>query len=247
MKKSFLAAVAIAAFAMTSMSFADIVNITALDLRGNGAFGHNGAGGSPEGDGLATLISVAGVAPSGSRVSGDPLDYELSFAQLDLDGDGSANDTVLFTLRGTGTNGATPSAFNQGTDTGFGNLNGIEFSVVNVSGTTTDSGDSIVFDGFTGAALGVGGGTASTNTVDINGTTASATLPGGGFAFLTDEVDFALTSTVTFDNSTRSAATGTVVARHFDLQFSTVSAIPEPSSLAVLGLLGGLVALRRRK
>jgi hypothetical protein len=133
---------------------------------------------------------------------------------------------------------------NQGSDTGFGNLNGIEFSVVNVSGTTTDSGDAIVFDGFLGAALGAGGGVATTNTVDINGTTASVTLPGGGFSFSTDAVDFALTPTVTFDNSSRSANSGTVVARHFDLQFST---IPEPSSLAVLGLLGGLVALRRRK
>ena len=99
----------------------------------------------------------------------------------------------------------------------------------------------------------MGSGAADTRFADINGTTVTLSttgvdLNGSGstFQFLVGSEDFALTPTVTFDNS--GGTGGSVVARNFDLQFSTVAAIPEPSSLALLGLAGfGLMARRRRR
>ncbi len=235
----FVAAASIAILCLATSAQAGIVNITALDVRGNGAFGSTDF----------TLVSVGGNAPSGSATAADPLDYILTVANQDFDMDGALDDTVMFTLRGTGTNGATPRAFNQGTDTGFGSLNGIEFSVLNVSGTNS-AGDTIVFDGFTGAAIGggVGAGTDLDKNADVNGTNLTLSAPdNGAFRFRVAATDFALTPTVTFDNSGGPA--GSVVARHFDLQFSTVpSVVPEPNSLALLGLAGfGFMTRRRRR
>jgi len=227
---------------MASVSHADIVTITALDVRGSGVFGHN-----PN----VTAVTINGGAPSGSATVGDPLDILMTYSNLDMDGDGTANDSVTFTLQATkfGTDGGALRAFNQGIDTGFGNLNDVQVEVVGVSGTTTDFGDMIVFDGFTGAAAGAGtgAGTDLDKNVEINGTLVSIfQADNGAFRFGVAAIDFAATSTVTFDNSGGPA--GSIVARHYDLQFSTVPvAIPEPSALALIGMVGGLLALRRRK
>ena len=209
------------------------VSIMALDLRGTGVFGHSNA----------TLIS----GPTNNAVA-DPIDWVISYANLNLDGDGSANDTVNFTVRASG--GTNQRGWGQGVDTGFGNLgagttDGVTFSVINVSGTTTDSGDLIVFDGFTGANAGMGSSAAHTRNVDINGNTVNLSTPGGGFQFDTEGVDFAPTATVLFNNSGGSG--GSIVARSHDLQFSTVVAVPEPSSLSIVGLFCGSLALRRRR
>ncbi|MEN8694131.1 MAG: PEP-CTERM sorting domain-containing protein [Akkermansiaceae bacterium] len=216
-----------ASIAASMASQAAVVTITALDLRGTGLFGHADA----------TLTSGPG------NTAADPLDWVISYANLDLDGDASANDTVNFTVRASG--GTNQRAWGQGVDTGFGSLNGVIFSVVDVSGTTTDSGDSIVFDGFTGGAIGVGGNGDLNRTAEINGATASVVSPTtGGFQFVIDAVDFAPTATVLYDNS--GGDFGAVSARHHDLQFSTV-AVPEPSSAVLLGLAGSMLAFRRRK
>ena len=210
------------------------ITIEALDVRANGVFGHN-----PNVSG----VTVNGNAPAGTVVA-DPINVELTYSNLDLDGDSTANDSVTFTLTATktGSDGGDLRIFNQGIDTGFGNLNDVEVSVTAVSGVTTDGGAAITFDGFTGAAAGAGASGAVDRTVEINGTGVTLSTPGaGGFEFAVSAIDFALTPTVTFDNS--GGTLGSVVARHYDLQFS---AVPEPAS-ALLLTLGATALIARRK
>ena len=235
---------AVAFGAIVSMFFAASSNagtatITALDVRANGIFGH---------DDNVSGVQVNGADP-GPTVAADPINVELTYSNLDIDGDATPNDSVSFTLTATGGTNAAGDPFqrifNQGIDTGFGNLNDVQLSVTDVSGMTTDLGMPIVFDGFTGAAAGFGGNGDLISSVMINGETVSVNSPNtGAFQFLVQAIDFDATPTVTFDGSVRDGI-GTVVARHYDLQFS---AVPEPSCFTGL-LLGcaGLFVLRRRK
>ncbi|MEM1109494.1 MAG: PEP-CTERM sorting domain-containing protein [Planctomycetota bacterium] len=201
------------------------ITVEALDLRSTGVFG--------------SADFVAGTINAGP---GAPTDITVTVNNLDLDGDTTANDSVTFTVVYTA--GAdNQRLFNQGADTGFGNVTDLTVSVTGVTGTTTDLGQAIVFDGFTGAAAGAGSGGALDSTVDINGTTIDLiSASTGAFQFITAGTDFAPTATVLFDNSVNNAG-GSIVARNFDLQFS---AIPEPGSFALLGL-GGLAMLARRR
>lgn len=223
--------------ALMSTSQAATVTIVNFDVRSGGIFGHADATGT-----------LNGSAFPGVNTSSDPLSFEITYSNLDLDGDLTANDTVNFTLQATkvGLDGGLPRAMNQGVDTGFGNLNDIQFSVIDVSGTTTDLGDTIVFDGFTAATAAFGRTGDIDSSVEVNGALASALSPDtGNFQFIQDKISFALSPTVTFDNS--SSIGGTVVARNYDLQFSTVATvIPEPSSLAILSV-GGIGFLTRRR
>ncbi|MEM7314254.1 MAG: PEP-CTERM sorting domain-containing protein [Planctomycetota bacterium] len=229
-RKTVVSSFFLAALSLTAASHAQ-VTIEALDVRGTGIFGHD--------------ANVSGATLNGGAFPGtlaaDPLDFELTYGNLDIDGDSTANDSVTFTLRASG--GAGQRAWGQGIDTGFGSLNGVTLSMLSVSGTTTDSGNAIVFDGFTGAAIGVGGNGDLNRTAEINGMLASVMSPStGSFQFVIDALDFAPTPTVLFDNS--GGDFGAVSARHYDLQFS---AVPEPASFAglLLGLIG-VFALRRR-
>ncbi|TWT40687.1 PEP-CTERM sorting domain-containing protein [Botrimarina hoheduenensis] len=223
------------------------LTISALDVRSNGVFGHDanvGTAASQQGGSGTVLIN--GGNPTAAAIPADPLDIQVIYSGLDLDGDSTPNDTVTFTLRVAkfGTDGGALRAFNQGVDTGFGNLNDVEVSMLSWSGTTTDFGAPIVFDGFTGAAAGMGAGAAFTRNVDINGTTVNLSTTGAGFEFPIAALDFLPVPTVRFDNS--GGTGGSIVARHYDLQFSA-SAIPEPSTFVLLGLVAcGLAACRRR-
>ncbi|MEM6689687.1 MAG: PEP-CTERM sorting domain-containing protein [Planctomycetota bacterium] len=230
---------AIAVIVCATSAQAATVVISNFDVRATGIFGHADATGT-----------LNGSAFPGANFVADPLTFEITYANLDLDGDLSANDTVSFTLQATkfGPDGGNLRAMNQGVDTGFGNLNDVEFSVIDVVGTTTDFGDTIVFDGFTAATAAFGRTGDIDSSVEVNGITASAlSADTGAFQFIQDKITFGgPTATVTFDNS--SSIGGTVVARNYDLQFSTVTtAIPEPSSLAVLGISGVGFVLRRKR
>ncbi|MEN1677952.1 MAG: PEP-CTERM sorting domain-containing protein [Planctomycetota bacterium] len=230
MRFTTLATAALAVACCVSASHAAEVTITSLDVRGTGIFGHPDVSG----------VTINGVAPP-NNVTADPLNITLTYSNLDLDGDSTANDSVTFTLTAAG-GGANQRAWGQGIDTGFGNLNDVTVSVTNVSGTTTDSGNPILFDGFTGADIGVGGNGDLDRSAEINGQAVSISSANtNAFQFLTAGVDFAPTPTVLFDNS--GGTFGSVVARTYDLQFS---AIPEPSAALLLGLaVSGVVARRR--
>lgn len=230
--------IVVVSLAVAGTADAGIITIDNLDVRSSGVFGHD-----PD----VSAVTINGAAP-GPVVTADPVDVQLTYSNLNLDGDASANDAVTFTLRATkfGTDGGNLRAFNQGFDTGFGNLNDLSISVINVSGTTTDSGHNIVFDGFTGANAGAGRNGELNNSVEINGTTVTlANADTGEFEFITSGINFGPTPTVTFDNST--SIGGTIVARNYDLQFSSTAAVPEPSSVALLSVLGALAVLRRSR
>ncbi|MEM0913550.1 MAG: PEP-CTERM sorting domain-containing protein [Planctomycetota bacterium] len=231
--KCALAGLAVAGLGVATADAA-VVTIEGLDVRGNGVF----MGGV---DPNATNVLVNGLAPSGAASVANPTQVSMTYINLDLDGDGTANDSVSFTMNWAGS-GASPRAFNQGVDTGFGSLDGVTLTIIDVSGVTTDNGNPIVFDGFTGAAAGAGAGAgvAIDASVEINGVTVDLDAPAGGaFTFITNGIDFAVTPTVTFNNGTQVGSS--LVARTYDLQFS---AIPEPASLALLSL-GGLAMLAR--
>ena len=163
MKKTILLTfgIALMAMAMASNLNAQVI-IENLDVRASGVFGHDmNIGGSP-----TAGVTINGVAPDASAiVASDPLDITLTYGNLDLDADGSANDSVTFTINVTGgTNAAGDPfqrAFNQGIGTGFGNLNDFTVTVTSVTGTTTDNGSPIFLDGFTGPGVGAGTGASS--------------------------------------------------------------------------------------
>lgn len=225
MNLRYLLAAPIAALMMINSTQAAVATITALDVRSGGIFGHDdNVGVAPQSGNL----TINGADADGSVIVADPLDIRFTYDLLDLDGDSTANDSVTFTLRAEkiGEEGGNLRTFNQGFDTGFGNLNDLQVSVVNVTGTTTDAGDFIVFDGFIGAAVGFGGNGDLDSSATINGDSVSVISPStGSFQFLIEALDFEPTPTVTFDDSVRNGI-GTIVARHYDLQFSTTDVDP---------------------
>lgn len=245
MQRVLIGAVAFALLSIPSFSSADIVPVDG-DTAIIEQLGFNtlGVAFDPPNEGNASGELINGVAYSGANVAGMTHDNTLTYSGLDLDGDATP-DSVTFTL--SITNPGPGLLFNQGFHTNWGTIDGMAASVTNVSGTTSD-GSSIVFDGFTGAALGAGNGTGDIDrTATLNGISyALSGANSGVFEFVQQYEDFAPTPTLAVTAS--GGTVGTFVLRNVDLQFSGVpAAIPEPSSLALLGLAGSLITLRRRK
>ena len=237
MKLNKLLSLVVAVGAFSFQAQADIITLTDLNARTGGSGGISGLG-NVSFDEVNTL-------DGSTTVTADPLNIIYTVTGVDIDGDATANDSFTFTLQATG--GTNQRIWGQGIDSGFGSLNGITFSVTSVTGTATDSGFGIQFDGFTGVGVGLGGNGDFQRNVDAihNGTTNTfnlTTLDTGGFEFIQDSVDFAVASTLLLDNS--GGTGGSIVGRTYDLQFST---IPEPSTFSLFALAGAILALRRRK
>ncbi|MEM0964973.1 MAG: hypothetical protein AAGJ81_02315 [Verrucomicrobiota bacterium] len=258
--KSNVITLALAGLMVSATAHSAVVTISALDLRSGGVYGHDANVGTPwTGTPAVPGTQVSGGTvlinedpPTNVNTAANPLDYFVRYSGLDLDGDSTANDTVSFTMRFDGS-GASPNAMNQGIDAGFGNLEGITISMLSVSGTTTDNGDIIVFDGFTSINIGKGSGIPASGSVDVTGAgettqTANVSTTENTFQFVQDSIDFTgPVASILLNNSVQGAA-GTMVARNYDLQFSTTP-IPEANSFAFLGgliAMGCVVARRRR-
>lgn len=229
----------LASLATSLVSSAAVVQIDSL------GFNTNGVAFNATNQANASNQFVNGEAYTGGNVAGATITTTLTYNNLDLDGDSTANDSVTFTIDVT--SGGPGLLYNQGFHTNWGTLDGMVISVATVSGTTTDSGDAIVFDGFTGVAVGAGNGneTGVDKQVTINGSISASMQQAatGSYIFLQDYHDFDPAATIAFTDSISNSG-GTLVARNMDLQFSTV-AVPEPSSALLVGL-GSLGLLVRR-
>ncbi len=239
--KKVLAAFAVALVAMSGSANADVVNFDFITITASNI---NGAGGNISG----TTGAAHGLMPgmwtvnvTGTDFDADAVDDDFSFTVTATAS--SANGTSIW---GQGVN--TSNGGGTNTSFGIGAGNSITLTGALVGAPTTSTGEIISFDGFDGGGIGLGHGQAQTASIDINGTTVTAETTGGGFQFDQPTVDFAPTSSVVFDNEVKTG--GSTSVRTFDVQFSSApdtSAIPEPSSLALFGLAGGLIAVRRRK
>ncbi|QDT69651.1 PEP-CTERM motif protein [Planctomycetes bacterium MalM25] len=227
--------------ALSALAFASSANAATIVIETLG-FNTNGVAFDATNEANASGELLNGAAFPGANVAGMTHDITLTYNNLDLDGDTTANDSVTFTINVT--NPGPGLLFNQGLHTNWGTVEGMDVSVSGVSGVTTDGGAPIVFDGFVGAALGAGDGSGTVDrSATINGIPYSLMASGGtGFVFVQDFQDFAPVATLQYRNS--GGTQGTLVARNWDLQFST--AIPEPTTLGLLGLgMIGFAARRR--
>lgn len=203
-----------------------------------------------------TVVSslLNGAAFPGANSAGQNQDVTLTMSGLDIDNDGTANDTVTFNVN-YDTSGTPGLLFNQGFHTNWGTLDGMVLTVDGVSGTATDSGLPIQFDGFCSVNIGAGAGADVNTNVDMTtsaGTTTvnlMGTWDGVNYNFPQVNTIFASPEPmVSFSNSDPDAGgTGTnstLVVRTLGFAFS----VPEPSALTlVFGMLCGLVAVARRK
>lgn len=229
--------------ALAALAFASSANAATIVIDTLG-FNTNGVAFDATNQANASAVSFNGNAPGAGNVVSPSIDAQLTYNNLDLDGDSTANDSVTFTINVT-TPGTAGMLFNQGFHTNWGTVEGMDVSVHSVSGVTTDSGTPIVFDGFVGAATGAGEGTGNIDrSVEINGSLYTmAGANSGAFEFVQDFQDFAPVASLQYRNS--GGTVGTLVARNWDLQFSA-NAIPEPTTLGLLGLgMIGFAARRR--
>lgn len=212
-------------------AYAAVDTIEFFDVRGTGIFNHD--------DNIGSATLNGGAFPGGARIPAEVIDIAVVYNNLDLDGDETANDTVNFTMSFTkvdfdedGNEGGFLAHWGQGIDTGFGSLQDLQVTVKDVSGTTTDSGANVVFDGFT--AVGIGSGTNGDINVsaEVNGNTvALSSADTGTFQFAVERVDLDPAAVLNIGNSMQLGANNpSIVARNYDLQFST-----ELVSMGVIG------------
>jgi hypothetical protein len=186
-----------------------------------------------------------------------PQTLQYTVSGLTIDDDGTANDSVQITFTATasgtinsGFNNASQGFFAVGSWLSAEQWTRMDFTgiTVNVSGGGFSAAE---FLGFTNLQVQLAGGgetgnDGSTDEFTINGTTyaddAGDFAGGDDFAIAND--DFILLTAVEVATGTGTTA-GTY--RHFDMDFQfSATAVPEPSSTALLGL-GGLALMLRRK
>ncbi|MEM1084894.1 MAG: PEP-CTERM sorting domain-containing protein [Verrucomicrobiota bacterium] len=233
--------------ALAAAANATTISIVNFEVRDNATFNNAFSGG-----GDAATADLSATLPLDGGTSGSSV---VTWSNLDLDGIGGTDDVVTFTLTGTstGTGTITHDGLGWGAAANFGAGESLVMTIgsVSVTGGSATTG-SIVFDGFTaGTVIEFAGANADTvgSTMDINGNTVTANLPNAA-GFQNQNLSsgaFALTPSLTYDNFVDGGTTGFAGfrARGHDVQF-TFTPIPEPS-VALLGGLGLLGLLRRRR
>lgn len=212
----------------------------------------------------AAIITIANLDPTDNFMSGGftttvtgTTPRNIAFAgTFDMDG-GGTNDTLTFDITyeyysgssysGTDVTLGTPSAANinnqnwgnptfTGGDTLALLVSNIAYSSGEADGTT------VVFDGYTGIRkIDNGAGAVDFAIGGLTGATVVTGPAGNG------DLNISSLGNATQLYITSETGNGSVRLRDLDLQFSTVTAVPEPSSFALLGVLGCFAASRRRR
>ena len=150
-------------------------------------------------------------------VSSGPLDIELRLTGLDLDSVGTDDDYINFTLRVTPYEvGAQVVVSSQGIGLKNSSVNvndnlnpGEELMFEIINPTIGSSGETpagaVVFNGFTGAALGGGANGFAYSTALFNGESVEISATNSGYQYLTNKATFAASSRVILDNVTATA------------------------------------------
>lgn len=200
---------------------------------------------------------VAGTFSGFTSVANTPNSFTLT-QTFDFDG-GGTDDTLSFTLtRTTYASGSisgadvTVGAENSGGNTtnwynNFGDNETLELEVSNIVYNSGEAdGTTAVFAGFTNFtrtnfAAGAGAGT-SVDYLIHTGPVGSTVFTSTGTA-----VDLTSAGTSSAIFVTAEDGAGGIRIRDLDLQFETVTAVPEPSSFALLGGALACLAVRRRR
>ena len=206
-----------------------------------------------------------GVASDGTLVrdanvvdGAGPQTLTYTVSGLTIDSDGIANDSVTISFSATasgninsGVNNSNQGFFAVGSWIDAGEFTRMDFASISL-GLSSGATGAAEFLGFTGVSVqlatnGETGDDGSTDKFTLNGTTYAHT-PGAGEEAISSNIainndDFILLTGV---ETASGAGTNGGSYRHLDMDFS-FSAVPEPSSTALLGLGGLVLALRRRK